>query len=116
MREHARVAVSREDPLRQPADELEPVLVRVDQHQLVDRQRVLQPGEAVDQLRRVRRPATDDCSFIEFHPLTPVSVTPSMNAFWAKKNTAITGAMTSSVAAMVRFQFVWWALLNDPRP
>ena len=29
-------------------------------------------------------------------PFTPVSVTPSTKAFWAKKNTTITGAMTSS--------------------
>ena len=43
-------------------------------------------------------------------------MTPSMKAFWAKKNTTITGAITSSVAAMVRFQSVWWALLNDSSP
>ena len=77
------------------------------------REVVAQPGEPVDELGGVRRPTADDC---ELHPLTPVSVTPSMNAFCAKKNTMITGAITSRVAAIVRFQFVWWALLNDSRP
>lgn len=28
----------------------------------------------------------------------------------------ITGAMISTVAAMVRFQSVWWAPLKDSRP
>jgi hypothetical protein len=54
------VAVSLEDPSAQPPDEGETVLVRVDQDQLVDRQRVLQPGDPVDQLRCVRRSATHD--------------------------------------------------------
>ena len=107
------MVVSLEHPPAEPADEREPVLGRIDQDQLVDRERVLHPTDAVDQLRCVRRPAADDC---DLHPFTPVSVTPSMNAFCAKKNTAITGAITSSVAAMVRFQFVWCALLNDASP
>ena len=64
---------------------------RVDEDQLVDRQHVAQPREPVDELRRVRRAAADDG---ELHPLTPVSVTPSMKALWAMKKSAITGAMT----------------------
>ena len=51
-----------------------------------------------------------------FIPLTPVSVTPSMKARWAMKNSAMTGAITIRVAPMVRFQFVWWALLKVPSP
>ena len=39
-----------------------------------------------------------------------------MKAFWATKKSAITGAITSRVAAMVKFQFVWWALLNVLSP
>ena len=111
--EDSRLAMALEDPPTEAADQRQPVLGGVDQDQLVDREHVLHPGESVDQLRCVRRPAADHR---ELHPFTPVSVTPSMKAFCARKNTAITGAMTSSVAAMVRFQFVWCALLNDPRP
>ena len=74
---------------------------------------VPEPGQPVDQLGGVRRAAADDG---ELHPFTPVSVTPSMKAFWAKKNTMITGAITIRVAAMVRFQSVWWADLKVSRP
>ena len=87
--------------------------VGVHQDQLIHRKVVAKATEPVDQLRRVRRAASDDC---EFHPLTPVSVTPSMNAFCAKKNTMITGAITISVAAIVRFQSVRCADLNDSSP
>ena len=95
------------------ADQLEPFLGRVDQDQLLDRQQVTEPADPVDQLRCVRRPAADHR---DPHPFTPVRVTPSMNARWAKKKRMITGAMTSRVAAIVRFQFVWWALLNVCSP
>ena len=78
-----------------------------------DRELVPEPGQPVDQLGGVRRAAAHDG---ELHPFTPVSVTPSMKAFWAKKNTMITGAITISVAAMVRFQSVWWADLKVSRP
>ena len=57
-----------------------------------------------DELRRVRRARADDS---QFHPFTPVSVTPSTNAFCAAKNSAITGAMKSRVAAIVRFHCTW---------
>ena len=94
---------------------LQPLGRRVDQHQLVEQpaRSVAQPGETVDQLRGVGRRTADDR---DLHPLTPVSVTPSMKAFCAKKNTMTTGAITSRVAAIVRFQSVWWALLNVSRP
>jgi hypothetical protein len=39
----------------------------------------------------------------ELHPFTPVNVTPSTKTFCARKKMTITGAMTRSVAAMVRF-------------
>lgn len=99
----ARVALLGEDPPGQPADQLKAVRVRVDQGELLDGQAVAQPREPVDQLGGVRGPAAHDC---QFHPLTPVRVTPSMKAFCAKKNTTITGAITRTVAAMVRFQLV----------
>ena len=79
-----------EDPAREAADELQPLGVRVDQHELVDASSgVAQPGEPVDQLRGVRRPAADDG---ELHPLTPVKCEPSTKAFWARKKSTTTGS------------------------
>ena len=112
----SRVAQPREDPPPDARDQLEPLGRRVDEHQLVDGQHVPQPAEPVHELGCVRRPAADDRDLHSVHPLTPVSVTPSMKAFWARKKSAITGAITSRVAAMVRFQLVWWALLNVLSP
>ena len=108
-----RMAEPLQDPPPERTDQLEPFLGRVDQDQLLDRQQVSEPADPVDQLRCVRRPAADHR---DPHPFTPVRVTPSMNARWAKKKRMITGAMTSRVAAIVRFQFVWWALLNVCSP
>lgn len=102
-----------EDPPRQAPDQFQAVGGRIDQHQLLDRQGVAQPRESVDEFRCVGGPAAHDC---QFHPLTPVRVTPSMKAFCAKKKTTITGAITRTVAAMVRFQLVWWAPLKDSNP
>ena len=51
-----------------------------------------------------------------FIPFTPVSVTPSTNAFWARKNTMTTGSMITSVAAIVRFHCTWWRLRNCESP
>ena len=62
---------------------------------------------------RVRRPAADHG---ELHPFTPVSVTPSTNAFWARKKTTITGSITSTVAAIVRFHCTWCSERNCERP
>src|SRR5262249_42898325 len=117
-RQASRVVEACKDPPTQPSDQLQAIGRGVDQHQLLDRQDVSQPAEAVHQLRGVRRAAADhgDLQSRLAHPLTPVNVTPWMNAFCAMKNTTITGAMTSTVAAMVRFQSVWWALLKVCRP
>lgn len=115
--DHGAVPLLGEDPPGQPADQLQPVGGRVDQDEFGDRQGVAQPGETVDEFGGVRRTATHDGQLQCGHqPLTPVSVTPSMKAFCAKKKRTITGAITSRVAAMVRFQLVWWAPLNDSRP
>ena len=111
--EATRVSLGRENAARQPADQLEPLGGRVDQHQLVDREHIAQTGEPVDQLRRIGGSATHDG---QLHPLTPVRVTPSTKARCAKKNTIMTGAITRSVAAIVRFQSVWWAPLKDSSP
>ncbi len=111
------MALPGEDAPGQPGDQLQPVGGRIDQHQLPDGEGVAEPGESVDQLGCVGGATADDGQFECGHqPFTPVSVTPSMKARWAKKNTIITGAITSRVAAMVRFQSVWWALLNDSSP
>ena len=52
----------------------------------------------------------------KLHPFTPVSVTPSTNAFCARKKTTTTGSMTSTVAAIVRFHCTWWSERNCERP
>ncbi len=72
------MALPGEDAPGQTADQLEPVGGRVDQDEFGHRQCLVQPGEAVDELGSVGGSAAYDC---EFHPLTPVSVTPSMKAF-----------------------------------
>lgn len=112
-----RVVLLREDAPGEPADQFEPLGGRVDEDEFGDGQGVAQPRESVDQFGGVSGTAPHDS---ELHgvsqPFTPVSVTPSTNAFWAKKKTRITGAMTRTVAAMVRFQSVWCAPLKDSRP
>ena len=50
----------REDAPPEPADQLEALGGRVEEHQLVDREHVAQPAEPVDQLRGVRRASADD--------------------------------------------------------
>jgi hypothetical protein len=54
-----RVAGAGQHPPGHAADQLEAAGVRVDEHELVDRQLVAQPGEPVDQLGGVRRAAAD---------------------------------------------------------
>ena len=72
-----------------PADDLAPLGVDVVQRRArVTSMPVALAREARDELRRVRRPAADNG---DLHPFTPVSVTPSTNAFWARKKTTITG-------------------------
>ena len=94
--EGAAVFLAREHALRQAADDLEPLRVDVVERELVHRQL----RQVRDELGRVGRAGADDG---ELHPFTPVSVTPSTNARCARKKRTITGAITSSVAAMVRF-------------
>ena len=92
-----------EHPPREPPDDLEPGRVDVVEREPLE----LEPREARDQLRRIRRARADDG---EPHPFTPVRVTPSTKARWARKKRMTTGAITTSVAAIVRFHCTWWRL------
>ena len=107
------VALPVEHALREPADDLAPLRVDVVQHELADVDALALARQARHELRRVRRAAADDG---DLHPLTPVSVTPSTNAFCARKKTMITGAITSSVAAIVRFHCTWCSERNSDSP
>ena len=69
--------------------------------------------EPRDELGRVRRAGTDDG---DLHPFTPVSVTPSTNALCARKKMTMTGTITSSVAAIVRFHCTWCSERNCESP
>ena len=92
-------------PPREPPNHVAAARVDVVQSQLVERQ-IRQPRH---ELRRVGGPCPDHRNL---HPFTPVRVTPSMNALWAAKKSAITGAMNSSVAAIVRFHCTWCTVRN----
>ena len=109
LEKRAAVARSIEHTLGESSDDVEALGVDVVQRNLVD----VELGEMRHELRRVRRPGADDG---QFHPFTPVSVTPSTKAFCARKNSTITGAMTSSVAAMVRFHCTWCSDRNSESP
>ncbi|MGX1252727.1 hypothetical protein RKD48_005238 [Streptomyces ambofaciens] len=61
----ATVPLFGEDAPGETAHQLQPVRRRVDEDQLLDRQRVPQPGEAVDQFGRVGRTAADHGEFHE---------------------------------------------------
>src|SRR5205807_10251501 len=103
------VALLREHASRQPADHFAPLGVDVLQDELVH----VEPRQARHELRGVRRASTDDR---DLHPFTPVSVTPSTNARCARKKITITGAITRSVAAIVRFHCTWCSDRNSERP
>ena len=105
----AAVALPLEHAPREAADDLAPLGVDVVQHELRD----VEPRQPGDELGRVRRAAADDG---DLHPFTPVSVTPSTNARCARKKRMITGAITSSVAAIVRFHCTWCSERNWARP
>src|SRR3954453_10214599 len=107
--ERAEVPLPREHPLRQAADYFAALGVDVVQDERVD----VETGEPRDELGSVGRAATDDS---HLHPFTPVSVTPSTNARCARKNRMITGAITSTVAAIVRFHCTWCSERNCARP
>ena len=106
-------ALSVEHPRGHAADDLAPLGVDVVQGELGHVDPVALAREAGDELGRVGRPAADDR---DLHPFTPVSVMPSTNAFWARKKTTITGSITSSVAAIVRFHCTWWRPRNCASP
>ena len=98
------VALPVEHPLRESADDLEPLGVDVVQHELAHVDRLALAAEARDELRRVGGAGADDR---DLHPFTPVRVTPSTKALCARKKSTITGAITISVAAMTRFHCTW---------
>jgi hypothetical protein len=89
-----------EHPSRHAAEDVQPFGVDVVQGEPLD----IEPVEPRHELRGVGRAGPDDR---EPHPFTPVSVTPSTKARCARKNRTITGAMKSSVAAIVRFHCTW---------
>ena len=111
--ERAAEALPLEHPRRHLADDLAPLGVDVVEDELVDGDPLSLAREAGDELGRVGRATADDG---DLHPFTPVSVTPSTNAFWARKKTMTTGSMISSVAAIVRFHCTWWRLRNCASP
>ena len=88
-------------PACEPAHDFTPLGIDVLEPELSDPELVALPRQAANELWGIGRAAADDS---DLHPLTPVSVTPSTKARWARKNRMITGVMTTTVAAMVRFQ------------
>ena len=78
----AAVALLLQHARRHGADDLAPLAVDVVQHELAHRKPLALARDARDELRRVGRPGADDR---DLHPFTPVSVTPSTNARWARK-------------------------------
>ena len=111
--ERAAEALRVEHARGEPADDLAALRVDVVEDELFDRQPLALAREPGHELGRVRRAAADDR---DLHPLTPVSVTPSTNAFCARKKTTITGSITSTVAAIVRFHCTWCSERNCERP
>ena len=106
-------ALAGQHPPGHAADDVAALGVDVVQGELGHVDAVALAGEAGHELGRVRRAAADDR---DLHPFTPVSVMPSTNAFWATKKRTITGSITSSVAAIVRFHCTWCmpAELGEP--
>ena len=112
-RQVAREPLLREHARSHRADDVAPLLVDVVEDELADVDALALAREPRDELRRVRRTGADDR---ELHPLTPVSVTPSTNALWARKKRMMTGAITSRVAAMVNGHCTWCSERNSDRP
>ena len=103
-RQSAREPAPLEHPSGEPADDFQPLRVDVLQGELRHVEPSALTREPGHELRRVGRAAADDR---DLHPFTPVRVTPSTKARCARKKTMITGAMKSSVAAIVRFHCTW---------
>src|SRR4030095_9498102 len=102
--ESALVAAALQHPPRERADDLAPALVDVVQRELVHGEQLPGARHPRHELGGVRRPGADHR---DLHPFTPVSVTPSTNARWARKNRMITGSIISTVAAMTMFHSTW---------
>ena len=75
--EPARPALPAEHPLGEPADDLEPLGVDVEQGELVDRQAVGAAREAVDELGRVGAAAADDRELQAHRPPAPSAARPA---------------------------------------
>ena len=106
-------ALAGQHPPGHAADDVAALGVDVVQGELGHVDAVALAGEAGHELGRVRRAAADDR---DLHPFTPVSVMPSTKAFWATKKRTITGSITSSVAAIVRFHCTWCMPRNWASP
>ena len=111
--ERAGKSLTLEHPRGHLPDDRAALGIDIVEDELVDRDASSLAREPGHELGRVRRPTADHG---ELHPLTPVSVTPSTNAFWARKKTRTTGSITSSVAAIVRFHCTWWRFRNCDNP
>ncbi len=111
--ERAAEALPLEHPRCHLTDDPAPLGVDVVEDELLDGDPGSLERQPGDELGRVGRPTTDHG---ELHPFTPVSVTPSTNAFCARKKTTTTGSMISSVAAIVRFHCTWCRLRNWASP
>src|SRR5207244_13121036 len=112
-RQRSVVALLFQHPRREPADDLAALRIDVLEHELAYADPVAVARQPGDELRRVGRPAADHG---DLHPFTPVRVTPSTNTFCARKKRTITGAITSRVAAIVRFHWTWCSDRNSERP
>ena len=111
--ERAVEALAFEHPRGEPADDVPPLGVDVVQDELPDADPLVLAREPRHELRRVRRAAADDR---DLHPFTPVRVTPSTKARWARKKRMITGSITRIVAAMTRFHCTWCSERNWESP
>ena len=100
--DHAGVPGAGEHAAGDAAHEGEALGIGVHEPQLVDRQERAQPREPVDELGGVGGAPSDDRD-LHPYPFTPENLMPSMNCFCARKNSTMTGSMTSTVAAIVRF-------------
>jgi hypothetical protein len=112
-RELAGERLSSEHPAGKPSDDLQALGVDVLEDELRNVEAFPLACEPRDELRRIRRASADDRNL---HPFTPVSVTPSTKTRCARKKITITGAITSSVAAIVRFHCTWWSERNSESP
>lgn len=112
----AGVVLAGEDAAGQPADQGQAVFRRVHQDQLLDGQGVPEAGEAVHEFGGVGRTSADHGEFHARPTLYSGERDTLYKRLLGEEEHEGHGAMTSTAAAMVRFQSVWWAPLNDSRP